>query len=68
MAKRGGVTDKEFLKSLEGLRFPGLQENKDLLGSTTPELLKVAKELSHVMLENKLLSRPVSLENIFVQQ
>ena len=59
MAPREGVTAQQFLESLKGLRIQGLQENQKLLGTTDSSLLKAAKRLSKVMLDNKLLPKAV---------
>jgi NitT/TauT family transport system substrate-binding protein len=59
VAPREAVTPEQFLKSLEGLQIPDVQGNQQLLGKTDASLLNGAKQLSQVMVANKLLSKPV---------
>lgn len=59
IAPRTGITPEQFLKSLEGLRIPDIQENQKLLGKTDTSLLNAVRRLSEVMKENKLLQPAV---------
>jgi NitT/TauT family transport system substrate-binding protein len=59
IAPRAGVTPEQFLKSLEGLCIPDIQENQKLLGKTDSLLLNGARRLSKLMMENKLLHTAV---------
>ena len=52
-------TASKFLKSLEGLRIPDIQENQKLLAKTDSSLLKGARQLSKMMMKNKLLHAAV---------
>ena len=60
IAPRTGITPQQFLKSLEGLRIPDIQENQKLLGKTHASLLNRARRLAKVMLEKKLLHTAVN--------
>jgi NitT/TauT family transport system substrate-binding protein len=59
LAPRTGVTPEQLLDSLQGLRSPDLQQNRDLLGKIDLLLLQATKRLVEVMVENNLLSKPV---------
>ena len=59
IAPRTGVTPGQFLKSLEGLRIPDIQENQKLLAKTDSSLLKGARQLSKMMMKSKLLHAAV---------
>lgn len=60
MARRQQITGREFGESLKGLNIPDRAENRRLLTGSRPALLPVAERLARVMLEHKLLKRPVS--------
>lgn len=64
MAKRSQVSPEEFLRSLNGLKLPDLQENKDLLSKNDASLIKAMEKLVKIMLDNKLLTNTVDIENI----
>lgn len=57
MAKREGLNEEEFLKSLSGLKFPDLRENRLMLAGDPPELVPSAKRLADLMLQQRLLRR-----------
>lgn len=66
VAPRTGITPKQFLKSLDGLRTPDIRENQRLLSKTDTSLLNGMKHLSKVMVANNLLQKavdPTSLLN-----
>lgn len=66
VAPRTGITPKQFLKSLDGLRTPDIRENQRLLSKTDTSLLNGMKQLSKVMVANNLLQKavdPTSLLN-----
>lgn len=56
IAPRTGITPKQFLESLEGLRMPDIKENQKLLSKTDVSLLNGMRQLSRVMIENNLLN------------
>ena len=70
VAPRQRLTEEEFLKSLEGLRFPDRAENIRRLGRSEGNMDEKLKKLQEIMLENRLLSRfgalPVKLDDRFV--
>lgn len=59
VAPRTGITPKQFLKSLDGLRTPDIRENQKLLSKTDTSLLNGMKKLSKVMVANNLLPKAV---------
>lgn len=59
IAPRTGITPKQFLESLDGLRIPDIRENQKLLSKTDTSLLNAMKQLSKVMVENNLLPKAV---------
>lgn len=64
MAPREGIGPEQFLASLELLHIPNLKENQDLLSKTDPTLLNVAKKLSELMIEKKLLQQKPDIEHL----
>ncbi len=65
MAPRTKVTPAQLLESLQGLRSPDLQENQKLLSAQAPLLFSTTRQLMDVMVENKLLSKPVDIARLF---
>ena len=59
MAPREEVTAQQFKESLKGLRIPTLEENQKSLGLADSAFQNGIKQLSKVMLENKLLQKAV---------
>jgi NitT/TauT family transport system substrate-binding protein len=68
MARRQGVTPEQFKKSLNGVRFLNLQENKKLLEKTDPSLVKGAKRLGDFMMKKKLLKHKLDPNPILNDQ
>lgn len=64
IAPRTQITPEQFLESLKGLRSPDIQENQKLLGTENPLLLKTARRLLDIMIDNDLLSKPVNPASI----
>ncbi|MGD2181728.1 ABC transporter substrate-binding protein [Lusitaniella coriacea] len=64
VAPRTQITPEQFLESFEGLRSPDIQENQTLLGGENPLLLKTARRLVAIMMDNDLLSKPVDPANL----
>jgi len=65
IAKRQGVSCREFQRSLEGIEVPDRAGNERLLTGSRPELLAPAERLAGVMLRNGLLRRPVDPRRLF---
>jgi len=57
MARREQLGADEFQKSLEGLRFYGIEENRSMLAGPAPAIIPTARQLSRVMIDNQLLKR-----------
>lgn len=68
IAPREGVTPKQFLESLKGIRIPDIQENQKLLGTENSLLMKAVRRLSEVMVENNLLQKVVDTEQFLNDQ
>ncbi|SKB13238.1 conserved exported hypothetical protein [Planktothrix sp. PCC 11201] len=64
MAKRGGITAKEFLSSLKLLSFFTPIENKKLLSQTDPSLVNSAKKLSKLMQNKELLQSNIDFSSL----
>lgn len=62
MAPRLAVSPAELLASLDGLHIPDLAENRRLLAGPDAALLRPARQLAHLMLEQRLLHSPVAVE------
>lgn len=65
MAVREGISVKEFLTSLKGLRYPELKENRLMLTGESPALLPSAQRIADVMLENRLITVAPDIRPIF---
>lgn len=59
IASREGITPKQFLESLKGIRIPDIQENQKLLGKTDASLVNTIRRLSKIMVEKNLLAQQV---------
>lgn len=62
MAPRLGMNAREFLATLNGLRLPDLDENRRLLNGREPALRAPAQRLVEVMLAERLLHSPVTVD------
>jgi NitT/TauT family transport system substrate-binding protein len=62
MAPRLGMNAREFLATLNGLRLPDLDENRRLLNGREPALRAPAQRLAEVMLAERLLHSPVTID------
>lgn len=60
IAKRIGISGKEYLDSLNGLKIPDRAENIRLLEGAAPTILAAAQRLADAMLQKKLLHAPVN--------
>lgn len=65
MTGRLRIKPDEIIASFQGLRLPDLNENRKLLGSRNPPLLKTAKHLAEVMEEQNLLFKKIEVNPIF---
>ena len=61
MALREQIDADRFLKSLDGLQIPTLQENLKYLDGVRPELATLGRELAHVMLKQRLLKDDIDV-------
>lgn len=64
IAKLINLSKTETQKSYEGLQLPTLSENKELLVNCERNLQKTADYLAQIMLERKLLTKPVNTQNL----
>jgi NitT/TauT family transport system substrate-binding protein len=71
-AKRMGIrqqsSGEQFLAALGGLRIPTREENLNMIGGAKPELVTTGGRLMSLMLEAKLLSAPVRIEDVLAPQ
>lgn len=65
ISPREGLTSSLFLKSLEGIHIPSLQENKDLLGKLDTSSIEKIKRVSHFMQKHKLLRSTIDPSSLF---
>jgi NitT/TauT family transport system substrate-binding protein len=65
IAPREGVTPQQFLKSLEGIEIPNLQENQNILGKTNTSSNDKVKKVAQFMVENKLLQKTIDPTSLF---
>jgi NitT/TauT family transport system substrate-binding protein len=59
VAARQGRSAREFLQSLEGMRFPDVAENRRMLGGGPDNLDAALRRLSAAMVRARLLERPI---------
>lgn len=64
MARREGITAKEFLSSLKLLSFFTPTENQKLLSQTDPSLVNSANKLSKLMQEKKLIQLNIDFSSL----
>lgn len=68
MAGRMKVSPAEVLKSYDGLRLAGRDENRNMLGGPRPALRATAEKLVKTMLDRKLLSKQVDVKSLFEER
>jgi NitT/TauT family transport system substrate-binding protein len=68
MAPLQDLSPEQYLKSLEGIEFPSLEENQQLLSGDNSALVKGAKRLSEMMQRQNLLKVPVDPTNLINDQ
>jgi NitT/TauT family transport system substrate-binding protein len=68
-ARRMGIrqqrSGEQFLEAQKGLHVPSREENLKMLGGSSPELAVTARRLMALMLDAKLLTKPVEIEKLF---
>jgi NitT/TauT family transport system substrate-binding protein len=64
MGIRQQTTGEQFLEAQRGLRVPSREENLKMLGGTAPELVVTGRRLMDLMLEAKLLSARLQIEDV----
>ncbi len=65
IAPHEGVTPQQFLKSLNGIRIPNVQENQNILGKTDAPCLEAISRLAKFMVEKKLLKKAIDPTYVF---
>ncbi len=65
IAPHEGVTPAQFLKSLNGIRIPDVQENQKILGKTDATSLEALTRLAKFMLKKNLLKKAVEPNSVF---
>lgn len=65
MTKRLAVSPAGVGLLFNGLRIPGVEENRRLLGRTPPDLLAPAQKLMQTLLKQDLLNKAVALQPLF---
>ncbi len=68
IAPQAGVTPEQFLKSLNGIHIPDVQENQKILGKTDAASLEAVSRLSKFMVDKKLLKKAVEPTSVFDPQ
>jgi NitT/TauT family transport system substrate-binding protein len=68
MGVRQQTSGEQFLQTLKGIRIPSREENLKMLGGTSPELVGTGDTLMALMLEAKLLSAPVKVEELLAPE
>ena len=61
MGKRLGKTADEFRSMLNGLVFPSLEDNLEMLAGSSPKILELSQRLNEVMVREKQLAHPVDI-------
>lgn len=66
MASRQQLSSAEFKAAYQGIYFPNPAENRQMLSTKDPRsLLSTTKRLTEIMLDKKLLKRPINPEKLF---
>lgn len=68
MSIRQQTSGEEFLQTLRGLRFPSRERNLKMITGHAPELGRSGRRLMQLMLEAKLLDRPVEVDTLFAPE
>lgn len=64
IGKRLKISPQEVLASYDGLTLPSREDNRRLLAGPTPELIGTVQKLGQVLLDNELIRRPVSAQDL----
>ncbi len=65
IAPREGVTPQQFLKSLEGIQIPDLEENQNILAKNNTSSNEKVKKVAQFMVDNKLLQKRIDPTSLF---
>ncbi len=68
MANRLAISADEVMQSYDGLRLPGLADNRQMLGGVQPTLMTTAQGLNRVMLSHQLLSQQIDTSQLFTDR
>jgi NitT/TauT family transport system substrate-binding protein len=68
MGIRQQISGEQFLAAQGGLHIPTREENLDMIGGSKPQLVTTGSRLMSLMLEAKLLSAPVRIEDLLAPQ
>lgn len=64
MAPREHLSADDFRQALQGLRLPGIAEDRAMLAGPTPSLIPTIQQLSRVMQANRLIKRPSEVNGL----
>jgi len=68
MGTRQQTSGEQFLAAQGGLHIPTREENLDMIGGAKPQLVTTGSKLMSLMLDAKLLSAPVRIEDLLAPQ
>ena len=63
---RQGLAPEDIVKAFDGVRIPDITENRRMLGTSAgpPEVEVAAAKLVRIMLDNRLMQRPVTVAGL----
>jgi NitT/TauT family transport system substrate-binding protein len=64
MAVREQITGEQFLRALQGVRFPSRADNLKMLAGASPTLVVSGRQLMNLMVDAKLLRSTLELEGL----
>jgi len=64
MAVREQISAEQFLRALQGLRFPSRAENLQMLAGTTPSLTLSGRKLMTLMVDANLLRNGLEIDSL----
>jgi NitT/TauT family transport system substrate-binding protein len=64
MAAREQISGEQFLRALQGLRFPSRQENLKMIAGPTPGLIESGRRLMALMVDAKLLRSELDIDRV----
>lgn len=62
------LTPEQYLESLQGIQFPDLNRNQQMLSKADPILVRVAQRMSEIMKQQNLLKQPIDPNTLFSDQ